>query len=85
VPLRSSSPRAKAGSFTCRISGSTQPLSFIGLPVAVAPLAGAGRLPLGVQIIAPAWREDLCLRVAAAMEAGGLACCGEPLKGALAA
>jgi aspartyl-tRNA(Asn)/glutamyl-tRNA(Gln) amidotransferase subunit A len=63
----------------------TQPLSFIGLPVAVAPLAGAGRLPLGVQIIAPAWREDLCLRVAAAMEAGGLACCGEPLKGALAA
>ena len=63
----------------------TQPLSFIGLPVAVAPLAGAERLPLGVQIIAAPWREDLCLRVAAAMEAGGLACCGEPLKGALAA
>ena len=63
----------------------TQPLSFIGVPVAVAPLAAAGRLPLGVQIIAPAWREDLCLRVAAAMEAGGLACCREPLTGALAA
>jgi AtzE family amidohydrolase len=63
----------------------TQPLSFIGLPVAVAPLAAAERLPLGLQIVAPAWREDLCLRVAAAMEAGGLARCREPLTGALAA
>jgi Asp-tRNA(Asn)/Glu-tRNA(Gln) amidotransferase A subunit family amidase len=50
----------------------TQPISFIGLPVAVAPVAApvAGRPPApGVQIIAAPWREDLCLRVAAAIEA----------------
>jgi aspartyl-tRNA(Asn)/glutamyl-tRNA(Gln) amidotransferase subunit A len=50
----------------------TQPISFIGLPVAVAPVAApvAGRPPApGVQIIAAPWREDLCLRVAAVIEA----------------
>ena len=51
----------------------TQPISCIGLPVAVAPLQGAGGLPIGVQIIAAPWREDLCLRVAATLEAAGLA------------
>lgn len=51
----------------------TQPISCIGLPVAVAPLQGSGGLPIGVQIIAAPWREDLCLRVAAALEAAGLA------------
>lgn len=50
----------------------TQPLSFIGLPVVAAPLAHAGALPLGMQIIAPAWREAWCLRVSAALEARGL-------------
>ena len=45
----------------------TQPISFIGLPVVAVPvwLDGA-RLPIGVQVIAPAWREDLALRVARA-------------------
>ena len=51
----------------------TQPISCIGLPVAVAPLKLAGGLPIGVQIIAAPWREDLCLRVAAALEAAGIA------------
>jgi AtzE family amidohydrolase len=46
----------------------TQPISFIGLPVAVAPLWSAGGLPLGVQLIAPPWREDICLRAARALE-----------------
>ena len=46
----------------------TQPISFIGLPVAVAPVGESEGLPLGIQIIAPAWREDLCLRVASALE-----------------
>jgi aspartyl-tRNA(Asn)/glutamyl-tRNA(Gln) amidotransferase subunit A len=43
----------------------TQPISFIGLPVVAVPvwLPGA-KLPVGVQVIAPAWREDLALRVA---------------------
>lgn len=50
----------------------TQPISFIGLPVAVAPLWPAGGLPMGVQIIAAPWREDLCLRVARVLERTGL-------------
>ena len=50
----------------------TQPISFIGLPVVSVPvwLPGA-RLPIGVQVIAPAWREDIALRIAAHLEATG--------------
>ncbi len=53
----------------------TQPISFIGLPVAVAPLPGQGDdgLPVGVQIIGAPWREDHCIRVAAALQASGIA------------
>ena len=51
----------------------TQPISFVGLPVAAVPLRVAGELPYGIQVIAPPWREDLCLRVAAVLEqAAGL-------------
>jgi Asp-tRNA(Asn)/Glu-tRNA(Gln) amidotransferase A subunit family amidase len=50
----------------------TQPLSFAGLPVLAAPVAQDGPLPLGVQIIAAPWREDLVLRVAATAEALGI-------------
>ncbi len=49
----------------------TQPISFAGLPVVAAPIAGLDGLPLGVQIVAAPWREDLALRVAAAGEAFG--------------
>lgn len=43
----------------------TQPISFIGLPVVAVPVwpDGAG-LPIGVQVIAPAWRENFALRIA---------------------
>jgi AtzE family amidohydrolase len=51
----------------------TQPISLIGLPVAAVPIHRADRLPIGVQIIAAPWREDLCLRVAAELEAAGVA------------
>jgi 1-carboxybiuret hydrolase len=51
----------------------TQPISFIGLPVAVAPIWPDGGLPLGVQIIAAPWREDLALRVAWELERAGVA------------
>jgi AtzE family amidohydrolase len=51
----------------------TQPISFIGLPVAVAPLWTPGGMPIGVQLIAAPWREDLCLRAAFALEQAGLA------------
>ena len=50
----------------------TQPLSFIGLPIAVVPLRGPDGLPLGVQIIAAPWREADALRVAAAAECAGV-------------
>jgi AtzE family amidohydrolase len=50
----------------------TQPLSFAGLPVLAAPIAGSGPLPLGMQIVAAPWREDLVLLVAAAAEAAGV-------------
>ncbi|WP_237477794.1 AtzE family amidohydrolase [Lichenibacterium dinghuense] len=51
----------------------TQPISCIGLPVAAVPVWLDGGLPIGVQVIAPPWREDLALRVAAALEAAGVA------------
>lgn len=53
----------------------TQPISFIGLPVAVAPMWPEAGMPIGVQLIAPPWREDLCLRAAASLEMQGLAAC----------
>lgn len=51
----------------------TQPISFIGLPVVAAPIYQEGELPLGVQLIAPPWREDLALRAAAQLEKLGVA------------
>ena len=51
----------------------TQPLSFIGLPIVAAPIARSGGLPLGIQIIAAPWREDLALRAAYALERDGIA------------
>jgi 1-carboxybiuret hydrolase len=54
----------------------TQPISCIGLPVVSVPLWGmnpdAPHLPIGVQVIAAPWREDLALRVAAELEATGV-------------
>lgn len=53
----------------------TQPISFVGLPVVVAPLwprSGNG-MPIAVQVIAPPWREDLALRVAYALQEQGVA------------
>jgi AtzE family amidohydrolase len=45
----------------------TQPISFIGLPVAVVPVP-LRPMPIGVQIIAAPWREDVALRLAYALE-----------------
>jgi AtzE family amidohydrolase len=50
----------------------TQPISFIGLPVVAAPVWTGEKLPIGVQIIAAPWREDLALRVALALERDGV-------------
>ena len=58
--------RANLGAFT-------QPISFIGLPVAAVPVWDGASLPLGVQVIAAPWREDLALRVARELERSGVA------------
>ncbi len=78
-------PALKSGTKTVTLDGVTmparpnigiftQPISFIGLPVVAVPvwLPGAS-LPIGVQVIAPAWREDLALRVARYLELAGTA------------
>ena len=51
----------------------TQPISFIGLPVVVAPLQRPGGLPIGVQLIAKPYNEQAALRVAAFLEKQGIA------------
>jgi aspartyl-tRNA(Asn)/glutamyl-tRNA(Gln) amidotransferase subunit A len=50
-----------------------QPFSCIGLPVVTVPVFSSGSLPIGVQLIAPPWREDLCLRAAFHLERTGIA------------
>lgn len=55
----------------------TQPISFIGLPVVAVPVFGEG-LPIGVQIIAPPWREDLALRAARVLERDGVCVARQP-------
>jgi AtzE family amidohydrolase len=55
----------------------TQPISFIGLPVVAVPIPLAP-LPIGVQIIAAPWREDVALRIAYALERMGVAKAPEP-------
>jgi AtzE family amidohydrolase len=55
----------------------TQPISFIGLPVAAVPVP-LTPLPIGVQIIAAPWREDVCLRVAQALEQMNVAAAPTP-------
>jgi AtzE family amidohydrolase len=57
----------------------TQPISFIGLPVVAIPVWPDDGLPIGVQVIAPPWREDLALRVAYQLERDGV-CMTKPAK-----
>jgi AtzE family amidohydrolase len=56
----------------------TQPITCIGLPVLAVPVQNAeGPLPIGVQLIAAPWREDLLIRTAAVLEAAGI--CAAPV------
>jgi len=50
----------------------TQPISFIGLPVVAVPMP-LSPLPIGIQIIAAPWREDVAMRIAYALETMGVA------------
>ena len=55
----------------------TQPISFIGLPVVAVPVP-LEPLPIGVQVIAAPWREDIALRVAFALERAGVVAAPPP-------
>jgi len=55
----------------------TQPISFIGLPVVAVPVP-LTPLPIGVQIIAAPWREDIALRIAHALEQAGTVAATRP-------
>ena len=49
-------------------------LTAVGIGVGlVGTIKPGARLPVGVQVIAPAWREDLALRIAHALEEEGVA------------
>lgn len=50
----------------------TQPISFIGLPVAAVPIP-IEPMPTAVQIIAAPWREDVALRISYELEMRGIA------------
>jgi amidase len=47
----------------------TSSINVLGLPAAVVPAGLAGGTPVGVQLVASRYREDLCLEAAAAIEA----------------
>jgi aspartyl-tRNA(Asn)/glutamyl-tRNA(Gln) amidotransferase subunit A len=55
----------------------TQPISFIGLPVVAVPVP-LKPLPIGVQIIAAPWKEDIALRVAQSLEEMGVVVAPRP-------
>jgi aspartyl-tRNA(Asn)/glutamyl-tRNA(Gln) amidotransferase subunit A len=48
-------------------------INVLGLPALSIPCGlGASGLPIGIQIIGPAWEEALILRIGAALEDGGV-------------
>ena len=53
----------------------TQPISFAGCPVVVAPMwpNGTEGMPIGVQVIAAPWREEAAFRVAHVLSQSGAA------------
>jgi Asp-tRNA(Asn)/Glu-tRNA(Gln) amidotransferase A subunit family amidase len=59
----------------------TQPISFVGLPVVAVPVFASGMMPIGVQVIAAPWREDIALRIARHLEREGIAQVHRPGQG----
>jgi AtzE family amidohydrolase len=57
----------------------TQPISFIGVPIVTVPVP-LSPLPIGVQVIAAPWREDVVLRIAHALEAQGAVAAMRPME-----
>jgi len=46
-------------------------IPFMGLPALTVSTGLVGRVPVGVQVVAGRYREDLCLLAGEAIEAGG--------------
>ncbi|MEO0822980.1 MAG: AtzE family amidohydrolase, partial [Pseudomonadota bacterium] len=61
-----------------------QPFSCIGLPVVTVPVFEPGALPIGIQLVAPPWREARALAAAAWLEGAGLATAHPPPAAAAA-
>lgn len=47
-------------------------IPFMGLPALTVSTGVVGRVPVGVQVVAGRYREDLCLQAGEAIEAGGV-------------
>jgi 1-carboxybiuret hydrolase len=77
LKISASCARYQRRNFCARSTIHTQPISFIGLPVVAVPVP-LEPLPIGVQIIAAPWREDIALRVAYALEKMGVAAAPAP-------
>jgi len=50
------------------LSRNAIPWSLVGFPAVSVPCGGPGTLPVGVQLVAPPWREDLLVAVGTALE-----------------
>ena len=50
------------------LSRNAIPWSLIGFPAASIPCGRPGGLPVGVQLVAPPWREDLLVAAGSALE-----------------
>ena len=62
-------PAPKHGEGSASAFSYTQLFSLTGWPCVVTRCGWDGQLPIGVQIVARPWREDIALRVAAQVEA----------------
>lgn len=58
----------------------TQSISYVGLPVVAAPVNRPGQLPIGVQLIAPAWREDLAFAAALRLQRASVVAAHPPTR-----
>jgi 1-carboxybiuret hydrolase len=83
-------PAIRIGQPTIRIGGKdlpsrpnigifTQPFSFIGLPIATVPIFDRGSLPVGLQVIGPAYKEEWVIRVAERLSEAGIAYAHRPV------
>jgi amidase len=54
-------------------------LPLLGLPALALATGRAGGLPVGVQLVAPRWRDAWLLDVAAAIEREGVAAAADPV------